>query len=305
MEEKETLEQYYSRSFKKVPDDLLASSGSVAHFNIIKRQNCLQLLGFSRRDYYKVVLTRGNAVLYTEKGEVTIDRPSLFFSDRNIRYGWKNIGDGHDGYICLFNEYFASAELRKAFRKLFLLFKDDMYPFLFLTDEQYHKLEQYFVLMRNEYCDNFGYKNLMLRDLLNLVIYTGIKIKTSDHKEFPEVYPQDLAERFMELLDNQFPVESPVTSLQAKTPARFADLLHVHVNHLNHSVKLQTGKTTSQLIRERVLTEAMSLLRYSDWRIYEIGNSLGFEYPQHFNSFFRKLTGTSPKQYRSEVTAHL
>ncbi|MGS2739288.1 helix-turn-helix domain-containing protein [Sinomicrobium sp. M5D2P17] len=305
MEGKETLEEYYAHSFKQIPDDLLSASGAVAHFNILKRDNCFTALSFTRRDYYKIVLTRGNAVLYTEKGEVIIDKPALFFSDRSIRYGWQNVGDGQDGFTCLFNEYFASPGLRKAFRKLFSLFQEDIYPFLFLTNAQYRQLEQYFTLMRNEYCSNFTYKDRMLRDLLNLIIYTGIKIKTSDNKEFPGIHHRDLVTRFMETLDNQFPIESPTASLKIKTPADYADLLHIHVNHLNHSVKAQTGKTTSELIRERILTEAMNLLRYSDWRIFEIGNSLGFEYPQHFNSFFKKHIGISPKQYKLGVPANI
>lgn len=39
-----------------------------------------------------------------------------------------------------------------------------------------------------------------------------------------------------------------------KTPAEFADQLAIHVNHLNRNVK--SGKTTSQVIAERIAQEA-------------------------------------------------
>ncbi|MEN7548822.1 helix-turn-helix transcriptional regulator [Rapidithrix thailandica] len=305
MEKKETLEDYYAHSYKKIPEDLLSSTGVVAHFNILKRKNCFTALNFLRRDYYKIVLTKGKAVLFTEKGEVMIDKPALFFANRSIRYGWQNLDSEQEGYTCLFNEYFVTPSLRKSFRKLFSLFKEDIYPFLFLEEAQYQQVQQYFSLMQNEYYSNFPFRDSMLQDLLNLIIYTGIKIKTSDHKKHPENQPQDLVARFMELLDNQFPIESPTASLKLTSPADFAEFLHIHVNHLNHSIKSQTGKTTSGLIQERILAEAMNLLQFSDWRIFEIANSLGFEYPQHFNAFFKKHMEISPKQYKTKITENL
>lgn len=89
MEAKETLEEYYIRLCKPVPPEFGIHGANAAHFNILKRGNCFTTLNFARRDYYKIVLTRGKALLQTEKGEVLIDKPALFFSDRNIRFGGK------------------------------------------------------------------------------------------------------------------------------------------------------------------------------------------------------------------------
>lgn len=305
MEAKETLEEYYIRLCKPVPPEFGIYGANAAHFNILKRGNCFTTLNFARRDYYKIVLTRGKALLQTEKGEVLIDKPALFFSDRNIRFGWENLPEDQEGFTCLFNEYFITTTIRQSFRKLFSLFKDDVYPFLFLNDMQYEHLHQYFSSMQREYCSNFNDKDLLLKDLLNLVIYTAIKIKTTSMPLDSGIHQQDIVTRFMDLLDNQFPIESPVPGLQLRTPAHFADSLHIHVNHLNHSLKVQTGKTTSDWIKERILTEAVNLLLYSGWRISEIANGLGFEYPQHFNTFFKKHMGYSPRQYKLSSAAHI
>lgn len=70
------------------------------------------------------------------------------------------------------------------------------------------------------------------------------------------------------------------------------------INHLNHSLKEITGKSTSTLINERIISEAKALLQHTNWNISEIAFALGFEYPTYFNNFFKKLSGTNPKAFR-------
>lgn len=64
--------------------------------------------------------------------------------------------------------------------------------------------------------------------------------------------------------------------LELKTAQGFAEKLLVHVNHLNRSVKQVTGKSTTTLISERIITEAKALLQHSDWNVLQIAYSLGF-----------------------------
>jgi AraC family transcriptional activator of pobA len=60
---------------------------------------------------------------------------------------------------------------------------------------------------------------------------------------------------FLTLLAGQFPIISPQQRLGLRTAQAFADQLTVHVNHLNHTLKHVTGKTTTQLLAERVVQE--------------------------------------------------
>jgi AraC-like DNA-binding protein len=79
----------------------------------------------------------------------------------------------------------------------------------------------------------------------------------------------------------------------------FAEKLYVHVNHLNRAIKLTTGKTTTDLISQRLASEAQALLKHTDWNISEISYCLGFEEPAHFNNFFKKQIQMAPSVYRS------
>ncbi|UOQ51705.1 response regulator transcription factor [Hymenobacter cellulosivorans] len=108
-----------------------------------------------------------------------------------------------------------------------------------------------------------------------------------------------LAALFLELLASQFPVDTSLYSLKLKTPSDYAQELSVHVNHLNRAVRTATGKTTSQHITEKLISEAILLLSNTRHNVAEIAYCLGFQYPTYFNTFFKKQTGVNPLAYRS------
>ena len=103
----------------------------------------------------------------------------------------------------------------------------------------------------------------------------------------------------MELLERRFPIESTLQQVGLRSPLDFAGQLGVHVNHLNRALKETTGKTTSQLIAERVTQEARALLKHTDWNISEIAWCLGFEELSNFTNFFKKNAASSPGSFRN------
>jgi AraC-like DNA-binding protein len=104
---------------------------------------------------------------------------------------------------------------------------------------------------------------------------------------------------FIELLERQFPIESPHQKLNLRAAKDYADRLAIHVNHLNKVLKENTGKTTTDLISSRIVKEAKILLKQTDWNVSEIAYCLGFEEVAHFSNFFRKQTSFSPLAFRN------
>ncbi|WP_228378020.1 helix-turn-helix domain-containing protein [Chryseobacterium luteum] len=86
-----------------------------------------------------------------------------------------------------------------------------------------------------------------------------------------------------------------------KNANEFATQLNIHTNHLNKALKETTGKTTSEWISGRVMTEAKSLLRFSNWSVSEIAYCLGFEHSSNFIISFKKKTGDAPNQFRKRI----
>ena len=115
---------------------------------------------------------------------------------------------------------------------------------------------------------------------------------------FTDAAKARLTALFTELLERQFPIESPQQRFQMRSAADFADRLAVHVNYLNRSIRETTGKTTTAHIAERVTAEAHALLKHTDWTVSQVAYCLGFEDPGHFATFFRLHTGQVPSAAR-------
>ncbi|CAG4998645.1 HTH-type transcriptional activator RhaS [Dyadobacter sp. CECT 9275] len=100
---------------------------------------------------------------------------------------------------------------------------------------------------------------------------------------------------FEELIEKHF--------LDIRDLGVYASMLHISPNHLNHICKIVLGKTASQLLYERRVTEARRLLIHTDLNVKEIGYRLGFEDPSYFVKFFRKHTSDTPQEFRQKTLA--
>lgn len=96
-------------------------------------------------------------------------------------------------------------------------------------------------------------------------------------------------------------IEANLRLPQYKTIAEFADALAVHPNHLNALCKQMAGKTASELLQERIITEAKILLKSAQISQKEIAYQLGFDTPNYFSAYFKKHTGVSPSAFRAQA----
>jgi AraC-like DNA-binding protein len=65
-----------------------------------------------------------------------------------------------------------------------------------------------------------------------------------------------------------------------------------------------TGRSTKELVTERVMVEAARQLRYTDLTVGEIAFRVGFTDPLYFSRAFKRQTGASPQAYRDSVRGH-
>ncbi|QZT37558.1 helix-turn-helix domain-containing protein [Halosquirtibacter xylanolyticus] len=62
--------------------------------------------------------------------------------------------------------------------------------------------------------------------------------------------------------------------------------------------KSVTGKGVSEFIRNQRITQASSLLRYTDQTVREISSKVGFENQRYFSTVFKEQVGCTPSKYR-------
>jgi AraC-like DNA-binding protein len=299
MESSESLQEFYHRTQVRVFPSCLSSSG-LGHFNVFSRDNCSLVTPYSRRDFYKVSLIIGKGKLHYADKWIRVDKPALLFSNPVIPYSWDADDDDQKGWFCLFTDQFIQNGTRLGNLQDSPLFKIGGTPVFFVNEEQQKAVSDIFDKMMTEIESDYIHKYDMLRNYLHLLIHETMKMHPAENFEHHQNASQRVASLFMELLERQFPIDSPESYLKLKSPNDYAESLSVHVNSLNRSVKEITGKTTTQQITSRIIQEANALLKHTDWNISEIAYGLGFEEPAYFTNYFKKQTGSTPNALRSD-----
>jgi len=294
----ESLEEFYEQKQKAVPENLGSQTG---HFNVFRLEDCLQRdtpIQYARRDYYKITLIRGrNRYHYADKS-IETDGTTLIFFNPQVPYTWEHIDGETTGYFCIFTAAFFTEKFKGSLSEL-PMFSIGGKPAYILDKAQEEVIVTQFEKMLEEIESDYVFKYDLLRSYLNEMFHLALKTEPAENLyEHPNANSRITA-IFNELLERQFPIETPVQRFTMRSARDFADSLAVHVNHLNRAIKTTTGKTTTALIAERIASEAKALLKHTDWNIAEISNSLGFEEAAHFNNFFKKLTSHTPTHFRN------
>ena len=73
-------------------------------------------------------------------------------------------------------------------------------------------------------------------------------------------------------------------------------------SYISLTFSTHLGKRYVDYLASIRIRRAKELLRYTDLRIYEIAERVGFHDAYYFSTRFRKATGTSPKQYRMKTS---
>lgn len=226
-------------------------------FTVFERKEfARKTIPYNRRDFYKISLTLGTGrLLYADKGAL-IDRPALIFSNPMIPYSWEAISEEQEGFFCLFTEDFLKAKDRDLVLQDAPLFKIGTNPVFFVNAPQLQYISTIFQNMLREFNSGYIHKYDLLRNHVNLLLHEAMKMQPLVSYFKHQNASERISSMFLELLERQFPVDSPQYALKLKSANDYAEHLSVHVNHLNRAVKEVTGKTTTEHLTERIISEA-------------------------------------------------
>jgi AraC family transcriptional activator of pobA len=298
-----TLEEFYKDTATLIPEGI---NKEIGHFNVFRIDEIMAKMRekpgsmpYNRRAYYKISLIRGkNRAEYADK-VIDIEKNALLFATPRIPYNYVPQDDEQSGYFCIFTSEFLLHAKSGVVLDDLPIFRPGGYPVFQLTDEDAGELTFLFSKMHRELSSDYAFKYDLLRNYVLELIHFGQKLQPITTLYTTHNASARVASLFIELLERQFPIESPRQKLSLRTAKDFADRLSVHVNHLNKVLKENTGKTTTSLISARIIQEAKVLLKQTTWNISEIAYSLGFEEVAHFSNFFKKQTSLAPLAFRA------
>jgi AraC-like DNA-binding protein len=270
-------------------------------FNVYRVEETRGSLPFpyNRRDFYKIALcSKGEGMLSYSDRTFHIKDGVIAFFNPLIPYSWDPISTSNSGLSCLFTEEFVNHHLKADSLAQSPLFKVNGNHVLVPSPSSMTFLTGIFERMITELQSAYVNKYDLLRSYIQIIMHEALKIEPLEKTPWSGNSSARISGLFMELLERQFPISSPSHVIQLKNAGEFAGQLAVHTNHLNRSLKETTGRTTSELITERLVKEARALLLHSNWDIAQIGYCLGFEHASNFNNFFKKLTAQTPNHFR-------
>ena len=308
--EKTSLEQFYKDAAIFTGRDIntLLPAGinkEIGHFNIfdiaetireVKRKN---VMPYNRRAYYKISLIRGkNRAEYADK-VIDIQSNALLFATPKVPYHWLPLDENQSGSFCIFTDEFLIKNKSGVVLDELPIFKSGGYPVFEMTNEEAEEIGFVFKKMKKEIESDYEFKYDLLRNYVLELIHYGQKLQPASALHSNQNASARIISLFIELLERQFPIESPNQKLKLRSAKEYAERLAIHVNHLNKVLKENMGKTTTEIINSRIIQEAKILLKQTDWNISEIAYSLGFEEVAHFSNFFKKQTTFAPLAFRT------
>jgi len=300
MTETETLEEFYRHKFSDTPANIQSEIGD---FNVFVVEDIMSPEGevtvkYARREFYKISLITGSNLFHYADKTIKIEGTSLIFFNPQVPYRWESLSKENKGFFCIFRDAFFVEKLRNHIGDL-PMFAIGGKPSYILNEKQREEVSAIFQKMIAEIGSDYRFKQDLLVSYVTELLHYALKMEPSETLYQHPNANSRITTIFSELLDRQFPIASQEDRFCLRSARDFAEKLYIHINHLNRAVKETTGKTTTHLISERIVSEAKVMLKHTDWNISEISYCLGFEEPAHFNNFFKKYTSTTPSLYRA------
>lgn len=248
-------------------------------------------------DFYEILfLTQGEGVHTIDFQHHQIKPFSIFFLSPGQIHEL-TLSEDVQGYIFLFTSafyHFNKTNPYKLFELPFFYNLAQETPPLYLENET--ERQTFFDFFQQAIIENqlkLADHEEVIRALLDLILIQSKRIYPVGTTDESAYKGRVLVKRFKQLIE-----EKCQENLSVK---HYADLLTVTPNYLSETVRNVTGRTSSDLINDRMVMEIKRYLTHTDLGISEIAYQLNFSDQSYFSKYFKKLTELSPLEFRRSL----
>lgn len=250
-----------------------------------------------RHDFFEVLyLMKGSGFHVIDSNKYPIHPPCVFFMSPGQAHKIEFSND-IEGYIFIFTAdfYLANRSNQNSLIEFpfFYNLRQDNPPLQLENKADIEFLKQLFSRSVSELENNQSNLLDTLRSLLDLMLTSCTSRYKTEETLDTKGKGYLLVKRFYHLVE-----ENNYRNFSLK---EYATLLAVTPNHLTQMVKQYTGKTSSQIIKAKQVMEIKRLLVHTNLSVAEIAHQLNFDDQSYFTKFFKRESGFSPLQYRTEM----
>lgn len=237
-------------------------------------------------DFYRISLKENINFTNIHQKELQ-HKTVLFFNSPNQDFEWNLLDKWKGFYVQI------SKEIIEKHRFIFRnCLEYGMHEALVLDENEVTEIKQIFKLLYLHY-NKENYDFDIVLSYTNIIISLVEKFYQKrflvNQKEYNWIVKD-----FQELLYNYYKNEV----LQTPNVAYFAKKLDLSPNYLGDVIKHFTGINAKNVIQNHIIETAKKLLLETKLTNSEIAYQLGFEYPNYFAKFFKKLSNYSPSEFR-------
>lgn len=245
-------------------------------------------------EFYHIFLFEGTGTLLIDLVEYNFSGKNILFTSPYQNIQIQSETDFEIDFLNFHGDYYCIEYHKKEVACNGLLFNNIyLFPHFELDKHQFKEISEILKKIKN-INQNENFSDAVLKSYLQLILALSSQKKNQlliennfSTEEFSEF------KTFQNLVEEHFRLK--------RSPAFYADLMHISANTLSKKIKKEFNKTPSQIIQERVILEAKKQIHLTRKSIKEIAAELNFEDEFYFSKYFKKLVGVSPSQFREEV----
>lgn len=227
-----------------------------------------------------------------ETGSMIFLKPRQVVEMRNLEFE-------EDGYILFFHEDFLADHPLYQDIQRYSFFDYETNEALHLSPKEEKIIWNVFFTIEQEYNNN---EDEFSREIIMSAINSLLKYSERFYKrQFlnrKQVSGKTVTE-FNKILYNYIN-DGLLSENGLPSVSDLAKKLNVSTRYLTDLLKMETGKTTIELIHAVIINEAKNRLRIKDKTVSEIAYDLGFENMSYFTRLFKKETGVVPSSYKNQ-----
>jgi YesN/AraC family two-component response regulator len=242
-----------------------------------------------RHDFFFILaLQNGEGIHEVDFTPYNILGHSIFFL-RPGQVHQLELKAGCTGFLVEYNAEFYSPNIKLSIQRLR---KASSKTYCKLDFDRFEKIHSTLTSIFLEYTNKEeGYKDAIKANLA--IFFIEFLRQSLSHNALSTTvnsYTQERLEEFLELMEMHI--------ITRKLPSQYAGLMNLSLYQLNEITKTSLGKSSSELINERITLEAKRYLLATSDQIKDIADLLGYEDVSYFIRFFKKHTGYSPEVFR-------
>ena len=253
---------------------------------------------FRSNTYSIILLTKGEAKYKIGLSEYHITSGSLYFqAPQHLRY-YNRLSDW-EGYVIVFMaSFFEDHPTLKSIVTQFDGFK--------MSSKVVVPMEKDLIsetILMFEHLYSISYSNSKDRfkkakSLLELIMLQSVEHYNQLYENQKESKQHRIVKQFEHIVEAHL---YHITQRQVEkqlTISEIAEKININATYLGEVLKKVTGKSPKEILSDRIILEARSLLTNTDMAINEVAYFLLFQDASNFTKFFKLKTGISPSEYR-------